>query len=96
MEKKATIVGLEKKSLTNEKTGEVTPMCVVTYLTSRDEDENSCGCDVRTSWIKGDNFDKLKKHLHKPMQELVYTTKLVNNCDKYVLQKFADVELRDK
>lgn len=95
MKKLATIVSLEKRNLVNDKTGVVTPMCVVTYLTARDEEDNSCGCDVRTSWIKGDNYDKLKKYLHKPIQELIYTTKLVDNKDKYVLQKFVDVELRD-
>lgn len=94
MEKKSTIVSLEKRNLTNEKTGEVTPMCVVTYLTAREEDENSCGNDVRTAWIKADNYDKLKGYVHKPNIDLSYTTKLVNNCDKYVLQKFGNIALR--
>ena len=94
MKKLATIVSLEKRTFVKKETGEVNSMCVVTYLTSRDEEENSCGCDVRTSWIKGDNFEKLKKYLHKPMQELIYTTKLEDNKDKYILQKFVDIELR--
>lgn len=94
MEKKATIVSLEKRSLTNEKTGEVTPMCVVTYLTSREEEEDSCGNDVRTAWIKADNYDKLKAYIHKPNVELSYTTKVVDNKDKYILQKFGSIALR--
>lgn len=96
MKRLSTIVGLEKRNLVIEKTGEVRPMCVVTYLTTRDENDSSCGCDVRTSWISGDNYDKLKRYLHKPIHELVYTTKLEKNMDKYVLQKFADVELRSQ
>lgn len=96
MERLSTIVGLEKRNLVIEKTGEVRPMCVVTYLTARDDSDSSCGCDVRTSWIPGDNYEKLKRYLHRPMQKLVYTTKLEKNMDKYVLQKFADIELRSQ
>ena len=94
MEKLATIVSLEKRSLTNDKTGEVKSMCVVTYLTAREEDERSCGNDVRTSWIPGDNYDKLKGYVHKPNVKLEYTTKLEKNMDKYVLQKFGNIALR--
>lgn len=96
MKKLATIINLGKTEFPNERTGEIVDMCVVTYVTPREEDEKSCGCDVRTAYIPGDNYDKLKRFVHKPVNDLFYTSVATNNGEKYRLEKYADVELRKK
>lgn len=96
MKKLATIINLGKTEFPNEKTGEVVDMCVVTYVTSHEEDEKSFGCDVRVAYIPGENYEKLKKYVIKPMHDLIYTSVATNNGEKYRLEKYADVELRKK
>lgn len=95
MKKLATITGLEIKTLENEKTGELVDFTVIKYLTSGEETETKISCDERTNWVKGNHIEKLKKYLHKPIHELIYRTEATNNGDKYHLDKFADVELRN-
>lgn len=96
MKKLATILELQKTDIVNDKTGVVSQMCKVTYATAKEETDYSYGCDIRSNWIPGENYEKLKKYVNKPITELIYRTVSTGNGDKYVLDRFADVELRTK
>lgn len=64
-ETKIWIFGLDKVRFTNKNTGEVSFMCNMCYLLEKEATDKSVGCAVMNTYIKAENFEKLKPLLMK-------------------------------
>lgn len=64
-ELKIFIINLDKKQIRNEKTGEVTDWCMVTYLVPKEETSKSKGVAELSCYCQPIAWDELDKHMFK-------------------------------
>lgn len=65
------ITNLDKRNITNEKTGEVSNWCMVTYFIKKDNTERSKGNAQLSCYCKSSAFDDLEKYMFKWVDAIV-------------------------
>lgn len=86
------ITNLDKINIKNDKTGEVTPFCRITYLIEKEPTERSLGYAQMESYVKEDAFLQLKNQLLKPLTA-TYTNRVEKNRFKIKLLKINEYVL---
>ena len=92
--KKCTLINIEKVKFTNEQTGEIKDMCKVNYIMPVDETDVFKGNAIFECYIPIENYDKLKKYVLVPNFDFIYEERALKNGFKIFPLKIADVDLR--
>ncbi len=59
------ITNLDKRNITNEKTGEISNWCMVTYFIKKEDTDRSKGNAQLSCYCKANAFNDLEKYMYK-------------------------------
>ena len=90
---KVLLLNLQKVNFSNEKTGEVTTMCKITYGLDITKTDNFVGCSILESYAKESAFNGLEKVLKKECVASVEFRPTQNGV-KYVITKINDTPVK--
>ena len=65
------IINLDKKYIKNDKTGEITNYCMVTYLIPKENTNKSKGCAQLSCYVNENAFNDLDKYMYKWVKAVV-------------------------
>ena len=90
---KVFLLNLEKVNFSNEKTGEITTMCKITYGMDIMKTDNFSGLSILTSYAKENAFLGLEKVLRKECVATIENRPTQNGV-KYVITKINDTPVK--